>query len=73
MTKPPIQVSGLVWPVLILDAHMKIGCELHTLADWAAFDNQRIASMDGLRARRFWGAYKEPLLALARADKREFS
>ncbi len=63
ITKQPVQVFGLSWPVLILDAHMEIGCELHSLADWADFDNERIAQMDGTGARRFWTANKEPLLA----------
>ncbi len=72
MEKPPLQVSGLTWPVLILDTHMQIGCELHSLAEWEAFDNERIASMDGAEARRFWKANKDWLLACARANGREF-
>ncbi len=72
MTKPPLQVFGLAWSVLILDAHMEIGCELHPLADWAGFDNERIAIMDGAKALRFWNVNKEPLLALARTNGRSF-
>ncbi len=72
MTKPPIQVFGLAWPVMILDAHMEIGCELHSLADWAGFNNDHIARMDGVTARRFWDLNKDPLLALARANGRSF-
>ena len=72
ITRAPIQVFGLDYPITIVDGHMQIGCELHTLAEWEAFENERIARMDGARARRFWGAHRATLLALARADKRSF-
>ena len=71
MTTPPLQLNGLRWPVLILDTHMKIGCELHSLADWFSFDDTRIAKMDGKSARQFWDAWKEPLRATCIAGGRE--
>jgi hypothetical protein len=46
-----------------------IGCEVHTTDEWAAFDNERIARMDGCFSRRFWGQWKKPLLAMARAHQ----
>ena len=70
--KQPIQISGLHWFVTILDAHMQIGCELHSLAEWEAFDDRRIAEMDGRDALRFWRKHKAPLLAMARAAGRSF-
>src|SRR5690606_34315494 len=56
INKPPIQIGGLHWFVLILDQHMQIGCELHSLYDWERFDERRIAEMDGREAVRFWRA-----------------
>jgi len=70
--KIPLQVSGLTYHVVIFDQHMKIGCELHSLHDWADFDNELIARMDGVASRRFWDAYKEGLLALAKGAGRSF-
>ena len=72
LTRAPIQLFGLGYPVTILDADMQIGCELHSLVEWEAFDNERIAQMDGVSARRFWDAHKSTLLELARADGRVF-
>ena len=66
----PIQLIGLAYPVTILDQHMQIGCELHTLAEWEAFDDERIARMDGRTSRKFWDAHKSALLALAASDGR---
>ena len=66
----PLQLYGLAYPVTILDQHMQIGCELHSLADWAAFDNAQIARMDGRASRRFWDAHGPILLALAASDGR---
>ena len=68
--REPLFLSGLAWPVIILDEHMQIGCELHRLAEWAAFDDRRIARMAGADAVRFWRANKDALLALAAADGR---
>jgi len=72
ITKAPIQLSGLCWFVTILDAHMQIGCELHSLAEWSAFDDRRIAAMDGRDALRFWRESKDALLMLAREHGRSF-
>ena len=58
------QVTGLQWPVTIFDNHMRIGCELHSLADWAMFTDRRIAEMDGTEGLRFWRRHKDTLLAL---------
>ena len=70
INRAPLQLSGLHWAVYILDDHMQIGCELHTLAEWAAFDDARIVEMDGKNALRFWRNHKAALLELAAADGR---
>ena len=70
INKPPIQLFGLHWRVTILDEHMKIGCELHKLSDWAKYDDARIAAMDGRNALRFWRAHKDVLLGIARSADR---
>lgn len=70
ISRVPIYITGLEYPVYILDIHMQIGCELHTLSDWAGFYRERIARMDGVRLRRFWKAHGPALLAIAASDKR---
>ena len=70
ITRAPLQILGLPYPILIFDQHMKIGCELHLIAEWTAFDNERISRMDGTRARRFWDRHKAAILALAASDGR---
>ena len=70
ISRAPLYISGLAYPVYILDQHMQIGCELHTLAEWAVFDCERIARMDGVASRRFWKAHGPALLAIAASDKR---
>jgi len=72
INKRPVQVYGLLWLVTILDAHMQIGCELHSLAEWQTFDDARICAMNGRDALRFWRAHKDALLALARSADRSF-
>ena len=60
-----LQLLGLRWDVIIFDAHMRIGCQMHPLSDWASFDDRRIAEMDGVHALRFWRQHKSALLTLA--------
>ena len=71
-SRTPIQISGLHWPVTILDQHMQIGCQLHSLHEWSSFDDAQIAAMDGREALRFWRLNKDALLSIARADGRNF-
>jgi hypothetical protein len=68
--RAPLYLHGLFWPVIILDEHMQVGCELHRLDEWEAFDDRRIAAMDGRDALRFWKAHKDVLLSLAKSDGR---
>jgi len=71
INRAPLQITiPNQWPIFILDDHMQIGCELHTLADWRQFDNARIVAMDGRSALAFWRKYKDVLLAMATADGR---
>ena len=70
INRAPLQISGLYYPVIIFDAHMQIRCEFHALSDWRAFDDRRIAQMDGNAALKFWHAHGAALLALAASDKR---
>ena len=54
--------------VTVFDAHMLIGCQMHSLDDWAAFDDRQIAAMDGAHALRFWRQHKTKLLALGQRE-----
>lgn len=69
-TIPPVFIFGSTWPVMVTDAHIKIGCQVHTTEEWAAFTDEQIFAMDGRDALRFWARWKEPLLAMARAHQR---
>lgn len=68
--KTPLQVGGLKWQVTITDSCMQIGCEFHSLKNWAEFDDARIAKMGGCGALRFWHAHKALLLGIASAEGR---
>ena len=67
VSKAPLQLLGLTYPVIIWDHHMQIGCEFHSHDEWAAFDDAAIAAMDGRAARKFWDAHKAMLLALCKS------
>ena len=69
----PIKVHGAPYTVMIFDAHMEIGCEVHALFDWAEFDSRRIDAMDGVKSAQFWKAWKAPLLGMAKAAGRSFA
>ena len=77
VNRPPVQITGLYYPVTIWTDHMQIGCEFHSLEDWRVFDDQRsieqeqaLLAMDGRAALKFWRAHGRVLLSLAESDGR---
>lgn len=48
------------WPVTYTATHMQIGCQLHALSDWWAFDDESISNMD--RSALVWWRKWKPLL-----------
>ena len=67
--KTPLLLFGMRWPVTVLDEYVQIGCQLHKTSEWAAFDDDAIARMDGRTALRFWRQNKVAILALADAHQ----
>ena len=65
ITRHPVVIDGLRWVVTIIDGHIKIGCQLHSIGAWGAFDDAAIAAMDGRDALRFWREHKAAIMALA--------
>jgi len=71
MSRPPIRITGLRWFIMIFDAHIKIGCETHSINDWFSFSDSRIAEMDSYNANpREWNAWKETLRMICKAGGR---
>ena len=63
VSKTPIQILGLTWPIYVFDTHLKIGCELHTIAEWFKFKNSHISKMDS-KALEWWKRNREWLQLL---------
>jgi uncharacterized protein YjbI with pentapeptide repeats len=59
------QFLGKYWPVLIFDAHIKIGCQLHSTDEWDAFTDEEISEMSS-NALEFWRENKTLIIGLAR-------
>ena len=70
LSKGLLQLFGMRWSVMVFDSHIKIGCEFHSTAEWAAFDDDRIAEMDG-NALEFWMKNKEFILLAAKTHQEE--
>ena len=45
ISKAPIQIYGLAWPVIIWDNHMQIGCQFHSHAEWDQFNDREWLGM----------------------------
>jgi hypothetical protein len=69
LTKAPLSILNLRWPVLITEQQMQIGCQSHKHEEWEAFDNAAIFAVDGKGALRFWQTNREWLLAACKAHK----
>jgi hypothetical protein len=63
LTKAPISILNLIWPVLITEGFMRIGCQRHSHKEWKSFDDGTISRMES-RAIEFWAQWKAPLLAM---------
>ena len=63
-TKDLLSLNGLRWPVSTDGKSIQIGCQHHSVEDWAAFDDRVIAKMDE-EALTFWKWHKEMILSLA--------
>jgi uncharacterized protein YjbI with pentapeptide repeats len=72
ITRPPLQIGGLPYRVIILDAHAQIGCYLLRLSEWESLTEAEAQAIDGRAGFEFWRVWRDPLLALARADMRSF-
>jgi hypothetical protein len=61
IAKTPLQIDTGIYDVIIFDSIMKIGCEMHSIAEWFSYNNKEIAEMDGKQALKFWKEWKKPL------------
>ena len=53
-----IVIYGMMWTIQITKNHIKIGCQSHTLDDWAYFDDDKISKMHD-NALEFWKENKD--------------
>ncbi len=67
LTLEPLGLSGLKYFVIILDTHLKIGCELHSFEEWQE-KGDAIARKHG--ETDWWNHYKEAIFALIKAVRR---
>ena len=65
----PLQIIGGDYYVLILDHHIKIGCELHSIDEWEKYGDAVILGMEGEKALENWNVWKEIIIAAARAHE----
>ena len=63
--KPPVQIGGLAWDVLITEGFMRIGCQRHTHEARAEFGPDEIHDMAG-NATEFWEQWKAILISICK-------
>ena len=66
ITKPVTQLLTEIWPVIIGETKIKIGCQLHTIAEWQSFDDYDIADMAS-DALAWWRVWKSPIMEICKA------
>ena len=70
ISKTPLQILTEVYDIIIFDSHMKIGCEFHSIKDWWKFSDKEIIAMDNSTAKKFWDAWRSPLMSICKANGR---
>jgi hypothetical protein len=64
-----LQLLGKYWPVYIFDAHIKIGCQMHSTTDWDSFTDDQISNMAS-NAMEFWQENKEMIVTAAKTHQK---
>ena len=59
----PINVTGLLWDITIMDKHIHIGCEFHTAEEWFKLKDSQIKAMH-TDALPWWKENKEVIRLL---------
>ena len=54
-----------LWTAYITTNHIRIGCQSHTLSEWANFTDEEISSMHS-GALEYWNKNKEVIIALCK-------
>ena len=68
ITRKPISIYGLARPVLIVQTHLRIGCQTHPHAEWEKFSDDEISQMaEGALA--FWKENKDFLLSICKHER----
>ncbi len=70
LTKTPLFIFNLTWDVTITTTFLRIGCQVHLISDWKAFDDEKITEMSS-SALKFWKRYKTAIVALCDAHCEE--
>ena len=60
-------IQADIWPVTYTATHMQIGCQLHLLSEWWAFNDEEISRMD-LKALDWWAVWKPILKQIIEAS-----
>jgi len=60
-------IQADTWPVTYTATHMQIGCQLHALTEWWAFNDEEISGMDS-KALAWWAIWKPILQQIIEAS-----
>ena len=73
MTVPPITLANGPFLITFLDRHIKIGCEIRTIEEWAEFQVEELEEFveppDIALCERLWATYKYAVLEIARSHR----
>ena len=58
-----ISLNGLKWGIATNGTHIRIGCQQHSVEDWAAFNDEQITEM-ATGALEFWQQFKPTVMAM---------
>ena len=61
-------VINKYYKIQILDTHIKIGCQFHSVEEWENFTDDKIIKMDGKKAIKFWKEWKDILIMMCNKE-----
>ena len=63
-SKTPVVISGLKYPITIIDSDLRVGCQFHSFNYWKSVKDVQLRAMDGNDAVEFYHSTLKPLMEL---------
>ena len=66
LNRTPLQILGLVYPVLITETHLLVSCQAFTFEEWEAMTDADYTKFEPVNGAKFAREWRDKLIAIGR-------